>query len=152
MVLRALLAALILMGLAAGQRTTAAGVASVMAPLTFLPPECAEFDNQACSIRPEAMQRFADLLKQAKDIGVQAVSVDVWWRLVEGRGDQQFDWRYYDQIFHAIRDEGLAIAPILSFHQCGGGPGDDCNFPLPDWICLALPLSLQAMTCCTRAK
>jgi len=105
-----------------------------MAPLTFLPLECRDFDAQACSIHPETMQRFRDLLTQAKDIGVQAVSVDVWWRLVEGRGDQQFDWRYYDQIFHAIRDEGLAIAPILSFHQCGGGPGDDCNFPLPDWI------------------
>jgi beta-amylase len=132
--LRIVLAVLVLIGGAPGQRAKAAGIAAVMAPLTFLPPECKDFDDQACSIQPETMQRFTGLLTQAKNIGVQTVSVDVWWRLVEGRGDQQFDWRYYDQVFRAIRDAGLTIAPILSFHQCGGGPGDDCNFPLPDWI------------------
>ncbi len=131
---RILLAALLLIGMAAGPGAKAAKVAAVMAPLTFLSPACNDFDGQACSIRPETMQRFSELLAQAKAAGVQAVSVDVWWRLVEGRGDQQFDWRYYDQVFRAIRDAGLAIAPILSFHRCGGGPGDDCDFPLPDWI------------------
>src|SRR3954466_4265884 len=85
---RIVLAALILIGGAANQRAAAAGGAATMAPLTFLPLECRDFDAQARSIPPETMQRFRDLLTQAKDIGVQAVSVDVWWRLVEGRGDQ----------------------------------------------------------------
>lgn len=80
------------------------------------------------------MQAFQDLLAEAKGIGVNAVSVDVWWGKVERNSDQQFDWTYYDQVFDKIRQAGLKIVPILSFHQCGGGPGDDCNIPLPNWL------------------
>jgi hypothetical protein len=80
------------------------------------------------------MQTFQELLGEAKAIGVNAVSVDVWWGKVETNGDQQFDWTYYDQVFDKIRQAGLKIVPILSFHQCGGGPGDDCNIPLPNWL------------------
>ena len=63
-----------------------------------------------------------------------AVSVDVWWGLVEATGDQHFDWRYYDQVFQKIRGKGLKIVPIMAFHQCGAGPGDDCDIPLPQWV------------------
>jgi beta-amylase len=58
-----------------GSVTTAA----VMAPLRMSETELAQFDS---------------LLDEAKDIGVTAVSVDVWWGLVENTGDQHFDWRY----------------------------------------------------------
>jgi hypothetical protein len=94
--------------------------AAVMAPL--------EIRN------PNEMKAFQDLLAEAKGIGVNAVSVDVWWGKVERNGDQQFDWTYYDQVFDKIRQAGLKIVPILSFHQCGGGPGDDCNIPLSNWL------------------
>jgi hypothetical protein len=80
------------------------------------------------------MQTFQNMLGEAKAIGVNAVSVDVWWGKVEKDGDQQFDWTYYDQVFDKIRQVGLKIVPILSFHKCGGGPGDDCNIPLPGWL------------------
>jgi hypothetical protein len=80
------------------------------------------------------MQAFRNRLAEAKAIGVDAVSVDVWWGKVEPGSDQGFDWSYYDRVFGAIRDAGLGIIPILSFHKCGGGPGDDCNIPLPDWL------------------
>ncbi len=83
---------------------------------------------------PAEMQAFGALLDEAKDIGVNAVTVDVWWGVVEGAGDQQFDWSYYDQVFQTIRGKGLKIVPILSFHRCGGGPGDDCDIPLPAWV------------------
>jgi len=76
-------------------------------------------------------QAFDALLQQAADIGVNAVTVDVWMGVVEGAGDQQFDWSYYDSVFQMIRDRGLKIVPIMSFHKCGGGPGDDCNIPMP---------------------
>ena len=33
-----------------------------------------------------------------------------------------------------ITAAGLDIAPILSFHQCGGNVGDDCDVPLPPWL------------------
>lgn len=83
---------------------------------------------------PDEMKVFQDLLADAKGIGVNAVSVDVWWGKVERNSDQQFDWTYYDQVFDKIRQAGLKIVPILSFHQCGGGPNDDCNIPLPNWL------------------
>jgi hypothetical protein len=83
---------------------------------------------------PSEMQAFEGLLQQATDIGVNAVTVDVWWRVVEAAGDQQFDWSYYDTVFQKIRDRGLKIVPIMAFHKCGGGPGDTCNIPLPGWL------------------
>lgn len=80
------------------------------------------------------MEIFDNLLDEAVKIGVTAVSVDVWWGSVEADGDDKFDWSYYDIIFNKIREKGLKIVPIMSFHQCGGGPGDDCNILLPRWI------------------
>jgi hypothetical protein len=77
---------------------------------------------------------FQQQLAVAKHIGVDGVSVDIWWGLVEKAGDQQFDWRYYDTIFSDIRAAGLKIVPIMAFHQCGGNVGDDCDIPLPPWI------------------
>tara|TARA_R110002126_G_scaffold15570_7_gene63719 strand:+ start:1448 stop:2857 length:1410 start_codon:yes stop_codon:yes gene_type:complete len=91
--------------------------ANVMAPL--LVTDRAEFQRQ---------------LAVAKQIGVDGVSVDIWWGLVEKAGDQQFDWRYYDGVFSDIRASGLKIIPIMAFHQCGGNVGDDCDIPLPPWI------------------
>jgi beta-amylase len=80
------------------------------------------------------MQQFETLLGEAAAIGMNAVSVDVWWGEVEAAGDQQFDWSYYDTVFQKIADRGLKIVPIMSFHRCGGGPGDDCDIPLPGWL------------------
>jgi Glycosyl hydrolase family 14 len=94
--------------------------AAVMAPLSI--------DDAA------EMQQFEALLDEAAALGVNAVTVDVWWGKVEAAGDQQFDWSYYDTVFEKIEDSGLEIVPIMSFHKCGGGPGDDCNIPLPTWV------------------
>ena len=78
--------------------------------------------------------RFRQQLAIAKAIGVDAVSVDVWWGKVEANGDQQFDWQYYDNLFTDIREAGLDIVPIMALHQCGGNVGDDCDIPLPHWL------------------
>ena len=103
--------------------------ANIMAPLHLS-------DNAAWS-------RFRGELSAAKGIGIDAVTVDVWWGLVEGNADNQFDWNYYRQVFNAIKDAGLHIIPIFSFHRCGGGPGDDCNIPVPDWVWTSTALSKQ---------
>jgi hypothetical protein len=70
----------------------------------------------------------------AKSMGVEAVSVDVWWGDVEGAGDNQWNWGYYDTIFGKIRNAGLDVVPIMSFHQCGGNVGDDYTSYVPSWI------------------
>ncbi len=77
--------------------------------------------------------RFAEQLAFYKGIGVEAVSTDVWWGLVEPR-DNQFRWDYYRKIADHIAAAGLKWVPILSFHQCGGNVGDTCDVPLPEWI------------------
>jgi beta-amylase len=84
--------------------------------------EAADWDN------------FAKELAIARSIGVDAISVDVWWGDVESKGDQQFDWPYYDKEFSYIIAAGLHIMPIMSFHQCGGGVGDDYTSLLPGWL------------------
>lgn len=82
----------------------------------------------------EEMRTFERLLDEARAAGVDTVSIDVWWGKVEARGDQRFDWRYYDTVFAKVRARGLKLAPIISFHGCGGGPGDDCDIPVPAWL------------------
>ncbi len=78
-------------------------VAAVMAPLSFLAPGCRDAAGSGnCSVRPDVMPYFDQLLVDARNAGVNAISVDVWWRLIEGRGDNQFDWTYYDAIFDRI--------------------------------------------------
>lgn len=76
---------------------------------------------------------FAGQLRKMKEIGVHAVSTDIWWGVVEPQ-DNNFNWKYYDKLVEHIRRSGLKWMPILSFHQCGGNIGDSCDFPIPSWI------------------
>lgn len=91
--------------------------ASIMAPLEVT--NFSQFHNQ---------------LVEARNRGVMAVSVDVWWGRVEAAGDEQYDWLQYHNVFNAIRTVGLKIVPIMSFHRCGLGPGDACDIKLPGWL------------------
>ena len=91
--------------------------ANVMAPLKVT--DWADFEHDLAAV---------------KAYGVDAVSVDVWWGDVEKAGDNRFDWSYYDRVFRTITDAGLDIAPIFSFHQCGGNVGDDYTSLLPAWL------------------
>lgn len=81
---------------------------------------------------------FENSLQKSKSIGVVAVSTDVWWGLVESKGDQKFDWSYYDKLSDTIIAAGLHWVPIFSFHQCGGNVGDTCDIPIPSWLWGAL--------------
>lgn len=73
-------------------------------------------------------------LQAAKDQGLDGVAADVWWGSVEGKARGVFDWSGYDELFTHIVAHGLRVAPNLSFHQCGGNVGDDCNIPIPAWV------------------
>lgn len=92
---------------------------NVMAPLKI------ETDEEWATFRAD--------LRTVSSYGVDAVSVDVWWGDVEQR-DNVFSWGYYDRVFREIKLAGLDIAPILSFHQCGGNVGDDYTSLLPSWL------------------
>lgn len=79
---------------------------------------------------------WADFKQQLvfyKKIGIDAISTDVWWGLVE-INDKDYHWDYYDKVSKLIFEHGLQWVPILSFHQCGGNVGDNYNIPIPKWI------------------
>jgi len=102
---------------------------AVMAPLLVGNPE-----NPADPINSSAWNEFrVDLLK-AKQKGFTAVSVDVWWGLVQKAGPESFDWAYYDRVLEVLSETQLNWIPILSTHACGGNVGDNCNIPLPEWV------------------
>ena len=73
-------------------------------------------------------------LDKMRDIGVSAVSIDIWWGLVEGTQSNVFDWSYYDNMVKLIESKGLNWVPILSFHQAGGNVNDDFTQMIPLWI------------------
>lgn len=77
---------------------------------------------------------FGSDLEEAKALGIDAISFDVWWGVVEREGDQRFDWAWVDRVVQAIADAGLRVRPVLAFHACGGNVGDDCLVSLPPWL------------------
>jgi beta-amylase len=101
---------------------------SVMAPLMVGDAKDVNGDKS----RP-AWQEFDRQLQEAKNLGIDAVSTDVWWGLIEPKKGE-FDWSYYEKLSDHITAAGLKWVPILSFHQCGGNVGDDVNVPIPEWI------------------
>ncbi|MCF6193442.1 MAG: family 14 glycosylhydrolase [Kangiellaceae bacterium] len=94
----------------------------------------AETANVMAPLEVSNWNEFDQQLATAKSMGINAVSVDIWWGKVEANGDQSFDWSYYDTIVQHIDNAGLHWVPIMSFHQCGGNVGDTCNIPIPGWI------------------
>jgi hypothetical protein len=80
-----------------------------------------------------AWDELDGMLKQLKEIGVDAVSTDVWWGLIEP-SKRKYNWTYYDKLSDHIITSGLKWVPIMSFHQCGGNVGDTVNVPLPEWV------------------
>jgi hypothetical protein len=101
---------------------------NVMAPLVVGDPA-----NPNSPTSRAAWAEFARQLAEAKRLGIDAVSTDVWWGLIEQQRGQ-FDWSYYDKLSQHITDAGLKWIPILSFHQAGGNVGDDVTVRLPSWV------------------
>ncbi len=77
---------------------------------------------------------FRRQLKESKKMGIDGISVDVWWGMVEKDGDNIFHWEYYQKIFSEIISNGLEIIPILSFHSFDPGPNSAFRAPIPNWV------------------
>lgn len=102
---------------------------NAMAPLLIGDPsQMNSADSQT------AWEKFARQLVEIKQLGIQAVSSDVWWGIIEADREGEFDWSYYDKLSNLIVGAGLKWVPILSFHKCGGNIGDDCTVNLPSWV------------------
>eukprot|EP00198_Chlamydomonas_reinhardtii_P000853 XP_001690188.1 beta-amylase [Chlamydomonas reinhardtii] len=59
--------------------------------------------------------------------------MDFWWGAVE-RSPGQYNWSGYKQALEVIKQTGLKVQVVLSFHACGGNVGDTVQIPLPDWV------------------
>lgn len=77
---------------------------------------------------------FDQSLKTLKNIGVSAISIDVWWGLVLEENLQSYNWDYYIKMVEIIKANGLNWVPILSFHQAGGNINDDYLQLIPLWL------------------
>lgn len=100
---------------------------NVMAPLLI-----GDYKDPNGDKSRSAWDEFVGQLNQAKKLGVNGVSTDVWWGVIEPK-QGQFDWKYYDKLSSSITNAGLKWIPILSFHQLGGNVGDTHKVPIPFW-------------------
>ncbi|CAH9126266.1 unnamed protein product [Cuscuta epithymum] len=73
-------------------------------------------------------------LKKLKSGGCDGIMVDVWWGIIEAKAPKQYEWGAYRELFQLVKECGLKIQAIMSFHQCGGNVGDDVFIPLPSWV------------------
>ena len=73
-------------------------------------------------------------LAKLKEVECDGVMVDCWWGLVEGKGPQQYDWAGYSHLFKLVKEAGLKLQVVMSFHQCGGNVGDNVTIPIPKWV------------------
>ena len=80
---------------------------------------------------PEALERG---LRALSEIGVEGVMIDVWWGIVERDGPRKYDWAAYREVIDMIKDAGLKVQAVMSFHACGANVGDVVEIPLPDWV------------------
>ena len=95
----------------------------VMAPLDLFN------NNQQLNYRDKLIGWF-DRLKNAK---VDGVMIDIWWGLTE-LTEKNYRWNGYVEVFNLLKERGLKIIPVFSFHLCGGNVGDTCNIPLPSFV------------------
>lgn len=89
--------------------------------------------NAMAPLKMENKGHFEYTLDRGKSIGIDGISVDLWWGLAE-KASGEFDFSYYKDVFQSIKDRGLKIIPIISFHACGTNVGDANTIPIPDWV------------------
>ena len=101
---------------------------NAMAPLHVM------YYNDRSKLEEDDWELFGRQLDEGAEMGLDAISVDVWWGFAEGNGDNQFEWEYYHRIFREITERGLDLIPILSFHAFDPGPKSAFRAPVPLWI------------------
>ncbi|KAH7658030.1 Beta-amylase protein [Dioscorea alata] len=69
--------------------------------------------------------------------GVEGITVEFWWGIVERDGPGVYDWSAYLDLVTLAESRRLKVRAIMAFHQCGTGPGPGhpCWIPFPQWVC-----------------
>ena len=95
----------------------------VMAPLDLIDNNC----------NPSFQSKFENWCNMLRDANVKGVMLDVWWGITEP-SPKNYRWQGYETVFNIMRNKGLKIIPVFSFHQCGGSVGDYVNIPIPSFV------------------
>ncbi|XP_044493045.1 beta-amylase 2, chloroplastic isoform X2 [Mangifera indica] len=82
-------------------------------------------------VDPESL---VEQLRILKSVNIDGVMVDCWWGIVEAHTPQVYNWSGYKRFFQIVRELGLKLQVVMSFHECGGNIGDDVYIPLPQWV------------------
>jgi len=98
---------------------------SMMLPLNTVDPSTNTLNNR---------DQLIQYLGQMKQGGLRGVMCDFWWGLVEEAGPGQYNWSAYLDLANLVKNAGLHLQIVMSFHQCGTNIGDLCYIPLPPWV------------------
>ena len=63
---------------------------------------------------------------------MNGVMLDIWWGISEQQ-PKQYNFSGYLEAAQIIKDIGLKLQPVMSFHKCGGNVGNDFTVSLPLW-------------------
>ncbi|EQC26456.1 hypothetical protein SDRG_15701 [Saprolegnia diclina VS20] len=98
----------------------------------MLPLDTVVLDAKACSsTRLKNATALGLQFEKLKASGATGVMADCWWGLVEGAGPRQYDFAAYADLARLAKASNLTIQMVMSFHQCGGNVGDECDIPIP---------------------
>lgn len=81
-------------------------------------------------LRDQSATAYA--LSQAKNLNAAGVVSDLWWSTVE-KAPRSYDFAGYLDLAKAVKEAGLELQFILSFHGCAEND-PQCSFTLPAWI------------------
>lgn len=86
-------------------------------------------DNGSGLRSPDMLRAQFQALKKA---GVRGVMADIWWGICE---EQAGVYRFgaVTELCELLRECGLELQAVMSFHQCGGNVGDSVTIPIPKW-------------------
>eukprot|EP00933_Yihiella_yeosuensis_P066699 TRINITY_DN710_c3_g1_i1.p1 TRINITY_DN710_c3_g1~~TRINITY_DN710_c3_g1_i1.p1 ORF type:complete len:480 (+),score=93.07 TRINITY_DN710_c3_g1_i1:52-1491(+) len=76
-----------------------------------------------------------DLLRQVKGLksaGIKGVMADVWWGVCEPKPNS-YRFGAALELCNMLKEVGMQLQAVMSFHQCGGNVGDTVSFPIPAW-------------------
>ncbi|MDW7690990.1 family 14 glycosylhydrolase [Flammeovirgaceae bacterium SG7u.111] len=108
----------------------------VMAPMNV------KLYNKNKLLAKEDWSQFDRWLKELKNIGIDAISVSIFWGMVESEGDALFedkegeilfDWAYFDRVLELILKNKLNWSPSFSLHMAGD-LAENYLQHIPDWI------------------
>jgi len=95
----------------------------VMMPLDWM-------TDDGCALTDATLLRSQ--LKLLKAAGVRGVMADVWWGLCEPQPGV-YKFGAAKELCALLKDCGLELQAVMSFHKCGGNVGDAVNYPIPEW-------------------